>query len=89
MAITKNAQKAERSSERKRIFNIRRKVTLHDTVKQYRDFMKAGKHAEAAALLSKVYKVIDKSEKRGIIKKNTASRKKSRLTLALKRATTK
>ena len=89
MAITKNAQKAERSSKRKRVFNVRRKVTLHDTVKEYRDFIKEGKHAEAVAILPKVYKVIDKSEKRGIIKKNTASRKKSRLTLALTRASKK
>ena len=31
-------------------------------------------------LLSEAYKAIDKAAKRGVIKKNTASRKKSRLT---------
>ncbi len=84
MAITKGAKKAHRSGERKRVFNVRRKVVLHDTVKEYSDYLKAGKLKEAEALLPKVYKSIDKATKRGVIKKNTAARKKSRLTQRLK-----
>ncbi len=41
---------------------------------------------EAAKSLSAAYQAIDKAAKGGVIKKNTASRKKSRLALALKRA---
>ncbi|MCF7815897.1 MAG: 30S ribosomal protein S20, partial [Candidatus Pacebacteria bacterium] len=41
---------------------------------------------EAEALMPTVYKAIDKAEKRGVIKKNTAARKKSRLTIQLKNA---
>lgn len=37
--------------------------------------------------LSKAYQAIDKAAKRGVIKKNAASRKKSRLMKALKKAT--
>ena len=35
--------------------------------------------AEAEKALSSVYKAIDKAAKRGVIKKNTAARKKSRI----------
>ena len=34
---------------------------------------------EASVLVPKVYQAIDKATKRGLIKKNTAARKKSRL----------
>jgi len=45
---------------------------------------------EAKKLLPKLYKALDKAAKVGLIKKNTASRKKSRLTkLVLKTKTTK
>lgn len=84
MAITKNAEKAHRVSKRKRVYNVRRKVALHDTVKEYRTLATAGKKDEAAKLLPKVYKAIDKAAKGGVIKKNTASRKKSRLAGKLK-----
>ncbi len=78
MAITKNAKKAIRVSARKRVYNIRRKVALHDTVKDVKTAI-AAKSGDAATKLSLAYKAIDKAAKRGIIKKNTAARKKSRL----------
>ena len=40
---------------------------------------------EALKLLPEIYKAIDKTAKRGVIKKNTASRKKSRLTKAIQK----
>ncbi len=48
-----------------------------------KEFLKliVGKNVkEAEKMLPNVYKVIDKAAKRGIIKKNNAARKKSRLT---------
>ncbi len=44
-----------------------------------------GKAKEAGELMPTAYKAIDKAAKRGIIKENTASRKKSRLSAAVKR----
>jgi len=76
MAITKSAKKAHRASLRKRVFNVRRKRALLGTVKDARKEM-------STEALSKAYKAIDKAAKRGIIKKNTAARKKSRLAKAL------
>ena len=85
MAITSSAKKAIRSSEKKRVFNIRRKRALHDTVYEVRALTGKGKK-ETAEALKAAYQAIDKAMKRGIIKKNTASRKKSRLSQALKKA---
>jgi small subunit ribosomal protein S20 len=89
MAITKNAKKSIRTSQRKRVFNIRRKAVLHDTVKTLKTTLTKGSAKEAEALMATAYKAIDKAAKRGIIKKNTASRKKSRLMAQLKKSTTK
>lgn len=88
MAITSSAKKAHRSSLKKHVFNLRRKRTLIATTKAVKkqlteDVKKAGDS------LSIAYKAIDKAAKRGIIKKNTASRKKSRLAKAVKRAAVK
>ncbi len=85
MAITKSAKKAIRSSERKRVFNVRRKRTLHDAVAEARKTSGAGKEKQMEALKA-AYQAIDKAMKRGVIKKNTAARKKSRLAALLKKS---
>ena len=54
-------------------------------VKQTKKLASAQKKEEAVKLLPKLYKAIDKAAKRGIIKKNTAARKKSRLTKLLQK----
>ncbi|OGG85599.1 30S ribosomal protein S20 [Candidatus Kaiserbacteria bacterium RIFOXYB1_FULL_46_14] len=83
MAITKGAKKANRSSLRKRVFNLRRKNTMADSVKEVRKQIVAGTKAEAEKNLSAAYQAIDKAAKRGVIKPNTAARKKSRLVAAI------
>jgi small subunit ribosomal protein S20 len=86
MAITKSAKKAHRASLKKHVFNVRRKRVLTSAVKETRKLVTENV-AEARTSLSAAYQAIDKAAKRGIIKKNTASRKKSRLAAAVKRAT--
>jgi len=86
MAITKGAKKAHRASLKKHVFNVRRKNTMNDVVKKVKKLIVAGETKEAQALIPTAYKVIDKAAKRGVIKENTASRKKSRLVAAIKRA---
>lgn len=85
MPIIKSAKKALRSSLRKRVYNVRRQSIMRDAVKEFTKAVTAGKKSEAVALVSDVYQAIDKAAKRGVIKMNTASRKKSRLMAALKR----
>jgi small subunit ribosomal protein S20 len=89
MAITSSAKKAIRSSARKHVFNIRRKDALHDASKALLKAVAKKDVAGAEKLLSSAYKAIDKAMKGGVIKKNTAARKKSRLALAIKRSTVK
>ena len=86
MAITSSAKKVIRSSERKRVFNLRRKEALHDTTKSFLKAIAAKDVAGAEKLLPAAYQAIDKAMKRGVIKGNTAARKKSRLAAAIKRA---
>ena len=85
MPITKGAQKAHRASKRKQVFNVRRKGAMKDVTKEVQKAVGAGDTNKAKELLPKAYKAIDKAAKRGVIKANTAARKKSRLSAAIKR----
>jgi small subunit ribosomal protein S20 len=87
MAITKNAKKAVRTSERKRVYNLRRTTAMREVVKSVKKTAGKGDVAEAKALLPKAYQAIDKAAKRGVIKANTAARKKARLAAAIKKTT--
>jgi small subunit ribosomal protein S20 len=87
MPITKSAKKAVRGSARKRAFNDRRKKAMRESIKDIRKLVIQKKDAESAKeKLSAAYKAIDKAAKRGVIKKNTAARKKSRLTTLINKA---
>ena len=85
MAITSSAKKAIRSSAKKRIFNLRRRNALSDATKAFTKALAAKDMKSVQKLLPTAYKAIDKAMKRGVISKNTAARKKSRLARALKR----
>ena len=78
MAITKSAKKRIKSSAKKRVFNLRRTRVMKDKVKDFLNTVSSDK-AGAEKSLPELYKAIDKAAKRGVIKKNTAARKKSRL----------
>ncbi len=86
MPITKGAEKALRQSKRKQVFNVRRKNAMKDVVKGVEKAVAAGDVKKAQELLPKAYQAIDKAAKRGVIKDNTADRKKSRLTARVKAA---
>jgi small subunit ribosomal protein S20 len=83
MPITKSAKKAIRGSLRKKAFNDRRAKLMKETIKKLEKLAKGSK-AEAAKMLSSAFAVIDKAAKGGIIKKNNAARKKSRLSKLVK-----
>ena len=85
MPITKSAKKALRQSRRRRLFNLRRSNKMKSLVKKLKELIRDKKKEEALKILTKVYQAIDKAAKRGVIKKNTASRKKSRLTKAIQK----
>ena len=89
MAITSSAKRAIRVAERRRVFNVRRTDTMKEGVKEFRTLVSAGKRAEAEKMIAGLYQAIDKAAKRGVIKKNTAARKKSRAMALLKKAMAK
>ncbi len=83
MPITKSAKKAIRGSLRKKAINDRRKRSMKEIIKKVEKLSKTDK-AEAIKMLSSAYKTIDKAAKKGVIKKNNAARKKSRLSKLVK-----
>lgn len=86
MAITTSAKKALRAAGKKRVFNIRRSRAMSEAVKEVRALVAAKKGSEAAKLLPKAFQAIDKAAKTNFIKKNAASRYKSRLSAAVAKA---
>ena len=86
MPITTGAKKALRASENKRVFNLRRTRAMRGAEKEITDLAASGKKDDAAKKLPEAYKAIDKAAKRGVIKKNTAARKKAKLSRRIKNA---
>ena len=85
MPITSSAKKALRNSEKKRVFNIRRKDKAADALKSFKKLVTAGDKKAAQAQFSVVQKALDKAVKGKTLNKNNASRKKSRLSKLLKK----
>ena len=85
MSITRGAKKAHRSSQRKREFNLRRKDKVSRAVKSLKKLIASGKKKEAEAMMREVQSALDKAVKGKTLKKNTAARKKSRLSKLIKK----
>lgn len=71
------ARKALRQSKKHHAWNVARATVLKSAVKKA---LKATDPDEVKRLLRAAQQAIDKARKRGVIKKNTAARKLSRLT---------
>ncbi len=84
MAIIKSAKKAIRSDAKKAVFNLRRKRAIKLVEKDITKSLADGKVEEAKKALGNYYKKLDKAAKMGTLKKNTASRKKSRMSKRVK-----
>ena len=84
MPIIKSAKKALRQAKRRQDQNLLRKKAINDIVRKIKKLVAEGKSDEALAFLPQAYKALDKAAKTNVIHKNTASRKKSRLTKFIK-----
>jgi len=80
MPIKESAKKASRQNQKRRAANLQKKRRIKDLLKEVKSLVSQKKSKEAKKLLPKAYKILDKAAKKGIIKKNTASRQKSRIT---------
>ncbi len=85
MANIKSAKKRVLIAEANRQRNVAFKSSIKTAVKRALD-LASGEDKEALnAAISKVYQLCDKAVVKGILHKNTAARKKSRLVLAIKK----
>jgi small subunit ribosomal protein S20 len=85
MANTVSALKRVRVTERRTEVNRTRKSRLRHQIRAMRRLLEAKDAKGATALVPQTFRLIDRSAKWGIIKKNTAARYKSRLTLRLRK----
>ena len=83
MPITQSAKKAVRGSLRKKAFNDARKRAMKEIIKKIEKLAKTDKK-KAIEMLSSAFQTIDKAAQKGVIKKNNAARKKSRLSRLVK-----
>lgn len=84
MPITKSATKALRQTISRRIKNISRDKKLKNSIKAFKNLIKDKKLDEAKKYFQTLQKTIDKMTKVKFIKKNKASRLKSRISKLLK-----
>lgn len=73
-----------RVTAKKTALNRAKKKTFKEAIKKVLDLVKAEKFNEAKKAFVVAQKALDKAAKKGVIKKNTAARKKSRLSKKLK-----
>lgn len=83
MPNIKSAKKRVVIAEARRLRNISTKSAVKTIVKKFEKFIAAGNTDDAQTSLRKAISFLDKSASKGIIHKNAAARKKSRLTKKL------
>jgi small subunit ribosomal protein S20 len=84
MANTVSSLKRVRMTERKTTVNRMRKSRLRHALRAMRRLLESKDVNGATQAVPKTFSMVDKAAKQGIIKKNTAARYKSRLTLRLR-----
>jgi small subunit ribosomal protein S20 len=84
MANTTSAQKAARKTQRRTETNKSRRTRLKSEVRSVEEAIASGDKAQAVAALKVAEPVIARTGRKGIVHKNAASRKISRLTKRVK-----
>ena len=84
MAHSLSAKKRIRQNEKCRARNRWRKRSMRGALTQFEDRLVHGTPEEAKAAFAEACKALDKTAGTGVIHKNTAARKKSRLNARLK-----
>lgn len=83
MANIKSSKKRVLIAERNRLRNVAMKSSIKTAVKKVLELSTSEDKEALQAALSNAYKLCDKAVSKGVLHKNTAARKKSRLTKAL------
>ena len=88
MANTISSLKRVRSTERRTAINRVRKTRLRHQIRAMRRLIDHKDVDGATKIVPETFSLVDRAAKWGIIKKNTAARYKSRLTLRLRKIST-
>ena len=83
MANINSAKKRVLIAEKNRIRNVAFKSSIKTAMKKALELASGSDKEALNAAISQAYKLCDKAVSKGILHKNTAARKKSRLTLAI------
>ncbi|HLP84505.1 MAG TPA: 30S ribosomal protein S20 [Phycisphaerales bacterium] len=84
MAHSRTAKKAVRQNETRRELNRWRLKTMRTAMKEFNEALLHGTADKAKEEFLKCQKVIDRTAAKGIIHKNQAARRKSRMVVKLK-----
>ncbi|MDQ2710753.1 MAG: 30S ribosomal protein S20 [Acidobacteriota bacterium] len=88
MANTVSSLKRVRIAERRTVINRMRKSRLRHQIRSMRRLLDQKDASGASKMLPATFSLVDRAAKWGIIKKNTAARYKSRLTLRVSKLAT-
>ena len=80
---SKSVEKRDRQNAKRRLRNRAAKSKVRTAVKKFEAQVAAGDKASAEVAMAEAAKLLDSVAGKGIIHKNTASRKKSRMAKAL------
>ena len=75
----KSAKKHMRADERKRLRNFSIKSSVKTAIKKAEQSFRSGDSGQAEAALREALSKLDKAHQKGVLKENTANRRKSRL----------
>jgi small subunit ribosomal protein S20 len=89
MANIKSAKKRVLIAEANRQRNVAFKTSIKSAVKKALALATESDKEALDLAISKVYQLCDKAVSKGVLHKNTAARKKSRLVLAIKKLSSK
>ena len=79
MPNIKSAEKRVRQNVKRELRNRRTKSMLRKSIRRFEESLQGGDMEEAKVTLNAAVRQIDRAATRGIVHKNTAARKKSRL----------
>jgi len=83
MANIKSAKKRVLIAERNRVKNVAFKTSIKTAIKKVLELAAGDDKDALKSALSRAYQLCDKAVSKGVLHKNTAARKKSRLSLAV------
>lgn len=86
MANTRSAEKRSEQAEKRRLRNVQVRTRVKSAVKKVRDLAEKGDLSGAKAALVAASKALDGAASKGVLHRNAASRRISRLAQAVAKA---